>query len=120
MLDEMAAEAARMAEALVKDRKEQLSQLDYIIWPMGRNDEVYIHNARKLWATWDHYPIFARIEEEPQVNVFQKRNKKWAGWKPTTEEQLLLFKREVRLHRKILRMRPRKYYTERVHRRKNK
>ena len=38
---------------------------------------------------------FARIEEEPRVSVFQKRNKKWKGWKPTTEEQLLLFKREV-------------------------
>ena len=38
---------------------------------------------------------FARIEEEPRVNVFRKRNKKWTGWKPTTEEQLLLFKREV-------------------------
>ena len=41
------------------------------------------------------FSYFARIEEEPRVNVFQKRNKKWTGWKPTTEEQLLLFKREV-------------------------
>ena len=46
---------------LGKDKKEELSQLDYIIGPMRRNDEVYIHNAGRLWTTWDHYPIFARI-----------------------------------------------------------
>ena len=80
---------------LGKERRAELSQLDYIIGPMRRNDEVYVHNAGRLWATWDHYPIFARIEEEPHVKVFQKRNKKWTCWKPTTEEQLLLFKREV-------------------------
>ena len=82
---------------LGKDRKEDLSQLDYIIGPVGRNDEVYIHNAGRLWhgPPWDHYPLFARIEEEPHVKVFQKRNKKWTGWKPTTEEQLSLFKREA-------------------------
>ena len=80
---------------LGKDRKEELLQLDYVIGPMGRNEEVYIHIAGRLWATWDHYPILARIEEEPHVKDFQKRNKKWTGWKPTTEEQLLLFKRGV-------------------------
>ena len=69
---------------LGKDRKEELSQLDYIIGPMRRNDEVHVHNAGRLWATWDHCPTFARIEEEPHVKVFQKRNKKWTGWKPTT------------------------------------
>ena len=80
---------------LGNDRKEELSQLDYIIGPMRRNDEVYIHNAGRLWAIWDHHLIFARIEEEPHVEVLQKRNKKLTGWKPTTEEQLLLFKMEV-------------------------
>ena len=44
-----------------KDRKEELWQLDYIIGPMRRNDEIYIHNERRLWATWNHHPIFARI-----------------------------------------------------------
>ena len=42
---------------LGKDRKEELSQPDYIIGPMKRNDEVYTHNAGRLWATWDHSPI---------------------------------------------------------------
>ena len=69
-------------------------RLDYVIGPMRKNDEVYIHNAGRLWATWDHYPIFARIEEEPHVKVFQKR-KKWTGWKPKTEEQSILFSRDV-------------------------
>ena len=80
---------------LGKDRKKELLQLDYIIGPMRRNDEVYIHNAGRLWATRDHYPIFAWIHEEPHVKVFQKRNKEWTGWKPTTEEQLMQFTRKV-------------------------
>ena len=61
----------------------------------------------------------------------RKRNKKWTGWKPTTEEQLLLFKkgshdkRETRkkisrLHRRILRARLREYNTERMHRSQKK
>ena len=54
---------------LGKDRKEELSQLDDIIGSMGRNDEVYIHNAGRLWAAWDHYPIFVRIEEEPYTSM---------------------------------------------------
>ena len=74
---------------LGKDRKGELSQLDYIIGPIRRNDDVYIHNAGILWATWDHYLIFPRIHEEPHVKAFHKRNKKWTGWKPTTEEQLM-------------------------------
>ena len=56
---------------LGKDRKEELSQLDYIIRPMRRNDEVYIHNAGR--ATWDDFSIFARKEEEPHVKAFQKK-----------------------------------------------
>ena len=32
-------------------------------------------------------------QEEPHTKVFQKRNKKWTGWKPITEEQTLKFKK---------------------------
>ena len=78
-----------------QDKKEEISQLDYIIGPMRRYDEIYIHNAEELWANWDHCPIFARIQEEPHTKVFQERNKKWTGWKPTTEDQSLRFKKEV-------------------------
>ena len=49
----------------------------------------------RSWATWDHSPIFARIQEEPHINVFQKRNKKSTGWKPTTEDQLMQIEKEV-------------------------
>ena len=42
---------------------------------MTRNDDIYIHNAGRLWATLDNYPIFARIHEEPHTKVFQKRTK---------------------------------------------
>ena len=68
------------------DKKEETSQLDYIIGPMRRDDEIYIHNESRLWATLDHYPIFARIEEEVHTKKFQRRNKKWTGWTPITEE----------------------------------
>ena len=80
-------------QKLLHKKKEEISQLDYIIGPMRRNDEICIHNAGRLWATWDHCPIFARIEEEPDTKVFQKRNNKWTGWKPTTEDQSLNFKK---------------------------
>ena len=116
---------------LGQDKKEVLSQLDCIIGPMRRNDEIYIHNAGRLWATWDHYPIFARIHEERHVKAFQKRHKKWTGWKPTTEEQLFfkkggdektkaIRKKISRLCRRTSRTRPRKCNTERKHRRKEK
>ena len=77
------------------DEKEEISQLDYIIGPMRRNDEIYNHNEGRLWATWDHYHIFARTQEEAHTSIFQRRNKKWTGWKPITEEQSLKFKKEV-------------------------
>ena len=79
---------------LVKVREEDISQLDHIIGPMRGNDEIYIHEEGRLWATWDHYPIFARIQEEaPQL--FCKKKKKVDKWKPKTEEQSLKFKKEV-------------------------
>ena len=37
----------------------------------------------------------ARIQEEAHTKIFQIRNKKWTGWKPTTEDQSLRFKKEV-------------------------
>ena len=37
------------------ERRKETSQLDYIIGPMRRNDEEYIHNDERTWTTWDHY-----------------------------------------------------------------
>ena len=42
------------AQALGPEKEEEISQLDHIIGPMRRNDEIYIHNEGRLWATWDH------------------------------------------------------------------
>ena len=58
------------------DKKEENSQLDYIIRRMRRNDEVYIHNERRLWANWDHYLIVARKREEAHTKIFHRRNLK--------------------------------------------
>ena len=41
---------------LSPEKKEETSQLDYIIGPMRRNGEVYIHNDVRTWSTWDHNP----------------------------------------------------------------
>ena len=64
---------------------------------MRRNDEVYIHNDVRAWATWDHCSIYARIQEEEQAkNIAKgKRKKTWTGWKPKTDEQTLEFRKKV-------------------------
>ena len=78
------------------DKKEETSQLDNIIGPMKRNDEVYIHNEGTLWAISDHYPIYARIQEAGQSKILQKREKKkWTGWTPKTEMQLVNCRKKV-------------------------
>ena len=64
---------------LSPEKEEKISQLNCIIGPMRRNDEIHIHTARRLWATWDHYPIFARIQEEPYVKVFSTKESKMDG-----------------------------------------
>ena len=33
------------------DEEEEISQLDHIIGPMRRNEEIYIHNEGRLLAT---------------------------------------------------------------------
>ena len=81
---------------LSQDKKEEISQLNYIIGPMRRNDEIYIHNAGRLWATWDHYPIVARIQEEPHVTVFHKKEQKVDGLEADNRRSINAFsKKEV-------------------------
>ena len=61
---------------LSADKEEEISQLDYIIGPMRRNDEIYIHNEGRLWATSAHCPIFARIQEKRHtLKSFKKKEK---------------------------------------------
>ena len=44
--------------------KGKKSHLDHNIWPKERYDDIYICNDNEAWATWDHYPIHARIYED--------------------------------------------------------
>ena len=50
----------------VKGKK---SQPDYVIGPIDRCDDDRISNDHKAWATWDHYPIYARIYEDDLVVI---------------------------------------------------
>ena len=51
---------------------EKVSQLDFIIGPKERHDDCYFCNEGTLWDSWDHYPIYGRIQE--------------GGWEPKTVE----------------------------------
>ena len=55
-----------------------------------------IHNKVKLCSTWDHYPVYATIQEdEDQGHCTQKKKEGWAGWKMHHEEARFFFKRIV-------------------------
>ena len=54
------------------------SQLDYIIGPRRRDDEVHICNDVRTWATRDHYLGHARIQEYKQ-KVFRKEREIRSG-----------------------------------------
>ena len=54
----------------------KVSQLDSIIGPAERLDDCFICNEGKLWNSWDHYPIYARIQEGRDTEqFFRKRNR---------------------------------------------
>ena len=61
---------------------EKVSQLDLIIVPKERererHDDCYICNEGKVWDSWKHYPIYARIQEGEMPNNL------WCGWAPKT------------------------------------
>ena len=92
-----ARETAFTHRYLSPDRKEETSQLDNIIGPMRRNDEIYIRNDVRTWASWDHYTMKTRIQNEAQSKSFSNgnRKKKWTGWKPRTDEQTVEFRKMV-------------------------
>ena len=46
---------------------------------MRRDDEIFNYNEGRLWATWDHYPIHARILEDVNTNKFTKEERKRRG-----------------------------------------
>ena len=76
-----AKETAFAPKHLGRKKQEVTLQLDGIIGPGRRNDEVYIFNDVRTWATWDHYPKYSRIQEEEKTESFSKgeRKTKWTG-----------------------------------------
>ena len=61
------------------EKKDKNSKLDHIIGPMKRNNEIYIDNEGRLWATWDHYQIFARMQEDAHTNIEKQKKEIKSG-----------------------------------------
>ena len=85
------------ASNLGQKKQEVTSQLDHIIGPRRRDDDVYMCNDVRTWATWDHHPFYVRIQEEERTESFSKgkRKKKWTGWRPKTDERNVEFRKNV-------------------------
>ena len=74
--------ALRTGSIVMEDGK--LSQLDCIIGPEGRH-HCHICKEGKLWNSWDHHPIYVRIDEGRDAEQFaRKRKKNGCGWAPKT------------------------------------
>ena len=57
-------------------------------WRPFRCDGTRICNDNKAWATWDHFPIHARIcEDYSDVPLRRRRKKNWCGRRPRSKEQ---------------------------------
>ena len=53
----------------------KVSQLDFFFFgSKDRHDDCLIFNEGKLWDTWDHYPIYARIEEGRDAKQFRTQD----------------------------------------------
>ena len=74
-----AKETAFTHKHLGQKKQEETSQLDNIVGTGRRDDDVYICNDVRLWDMWDHYPIFARIQEEEQTESFPKGKRRRSG-----------------------------------------
>ena len=84
------------AQTLNPEKKEETSQLDYFIEQMRRDDEVHSHNDVRMWATWDHSPILCEdTGRRADEQICERKEKKWTGWKPKTDEQTMIFRRKV-------------------------
>ena len=66
---------------LSPEKKRINSQLDHIIGPMRRSDEIYIHNARRLYGQFGTTTLFSREHKKNHTSKsFKKGIKKWTGW----------------------------------------
>ena len=61
--------------------KRRTSQLDDILGPKMETCVTCVRNEVKLCSTWDHYPVYATIQEDVGEGHFiQHKNKVgWAG-----------------------------------------
>ena len=60
----------------------------WIISLVPEGEDAYIYNEVKCLDWWDHFPIYARIQEgESAGNLFHREEKKLTGWSPKTEAQ---------------------------------
>ena len=54
----------------------------------------------RMFDTWDHGPIFARVQEGKQEGksaenfAEQRKTKKWTAWRPRADEQKIEFKKK--------------------------
>ena len=74
-----------------KDGRGRTTQLDYIVAPKRALDQAYIHYDVLLWHARDHFPIYATIQEDDVKTdcTQKKKKKKWAGWRPLSDEPKL-------------------------------
>ena len=58
---------------------------------------TYAHNEFKLCSTWDHFPVYAAIQEYGGQGCFvqHKKKKVWAGWQPSDEDAKIECKKNV-------------------------
>ena len=60
-------------------RQEWKAQPDHIIGPKWKSDEACIYNDVKLWDSWDHHPIYVRIQEDEIAKHFPARKREISG-----------------------------------------
>ena len=79
---------------LRNDKKEELSQQDYIIGPMIRNDEIYIQTQEDCGQRGTT-TLSSRDCKKNHTSKSFKKGTKVTGWKPTAEDHLMhLLKRK--------------------------
>ena len=62
--------------------QEKVSLPDFIVGPKERHNDCFICNEGKLWDSWDHYPIYARIQEgrdAEQIHQQKRDEEVWVG-----------------------------------------
>ena len=60
-----------------------------------------MHNKVKLCSTWDHYPVYAMIQEDDgQGEFIQQKKEGWTGWRPYDEKARIIFQKKAVMDQK--------------------